>query len=454
MENSNIDQSNRQSTSRNSNFHINTNPPIHISPLTTCGVLRSSANSEEFYTKAENDNNRFRRPNLPYHEYSPEDYVLPAVLNPSKAHKHTPNPHATVHTEHNSIFVSARPPNFFSVPGDEAVFYENAPSSSSTRHDSSGYIDRNGLRSTGSVHSFASDIASDMDVASDADFNSPEAGNNRTLANRIVFVRSLIEAINSPEVTKIQWCPKGNCVMFHDRMKEEPFRQEWRAIIGESRSRSDEPATIIRNLNTYGWNKVNKQGKIKRQTHSCDCQTTTNPPITSTDFYFNINCTKLKIDTIGLDACIEEIRKKRLFPKIGGEKRKTMKETISSLHSEIESLKEQLRQQQEQFEQQHEITRNQAHELAHKNSQLSMKNAEINDKNTEIKRIKRALEIRCAQTKNAEQNNASLMNTNSSLAKKLEESENINKKLRANTEQGKPPADVGVESTAGVIYSQ
>jgi len=203
----------------------------------------------------------------------------------------------------------------------------------------------------------------------------------------------------------------------------------------------------------YGWNKVNKQGKIKRQTHSCDCQTTTNPPITSTDFYFNINCTKLKIDTIGLDACIEEIRKKRLFPKIGGEKRKTMKETISSLHSEIESLKEQLRQQQEQFEQQHEITRNQAHELAHKNSQLSMKNAEINDKNTEIKRIKRALEIRCAQTKNAEQNNASLMNTNSSLAKKLEESENINKKLRANTEQGKPPADVGVESTAGVIHS-
>jgi hypothetical protein len=202
-------------------------------------------------------------------------------------------------------------------------------------------------------------------------------------------------------------------------MKEEPFRQEWRAIIGESRSRSDEPATIIRNLNTYGWNKVNKQGKIKRQTHSCDCQTTTNPPITSTDFYFNINCTKLKIDTIGLDACIEEIRKKRLFPKTGGDKRKTMKETISSLHTEIESLKEQLREQREQLEQQHEVNKGQAHELVHKNTQLSMKDAEINEKNAEIKGINRALQIRGAQTKNAERNNASLMNENSSLAKKI-----------------------------------
>lgn len=250
MENSNIDHSNRQSTSQNNNFHINTNPPIHISP-----IARSSTNSVDFFVKAENDNSRFRRPNLPYHEYSPtDDYVYPPNLT---ERQQTPNPHATVHAEHNSIFVSARPPSiFFSAPvGEESVFYENAltPASSSARHDSSGYIDRNGFKSTaGSVHSYAtSDIASDMDVASEADFNSSGvAGNSRTLANRIVFVRSLIEAINSPEVTKIQWCPKGNCVMFHDRMKEETFRQEWRAIIGDSRSRSDEPATIIRNLNT------------------------------------------------------------------------------------------------------------------------------------------------------------------------------------------------------------
>lgn len=209
----------------------------------------------------------------------------------------------------------------------------------------------------------------------------------------------------------------------------------------------------------YGWNKVNKQGKIKRQTHSCDCQTTTNPLIKSTDFYFNINCTKLKIDSIGIDACIEEIRKKRLFPKTGagGDKRKTMKETISSLHLEIESLKEQLRHQREHFEQQHEnqltVTRNQSHELAHKNTQLSMKDAEINDKNIEIKGIKRALETRCAQTRNAERNNVNLMNANSDLAKKLEESEKINKKLRENTDHGQTVADVGVDSSAGVIHS-
>lgn len=200
-----------------------------------------------------------------------------------------------------------------------------------------------------------------------------------------------------------------------------------------------------------------KQGKIKRQTHSCDCQTTTNPLIKSTDFYFNINCTKLKIDTIGIDACIEEIRKKRLFPKTGagGDKRKTMKETISSLHLEIESLKEQLRHQREHFEQQHEnqltVTRNQSHELAHKNTQLSMKDAEINDKNIEIKGIKRALETRCTQTRNAERNNVNLMNANSDLAKKLEESEKINKKLRENTDHGQTVEDVGVDSSAGVM---
>ena len=38
--------------------------------------------------------------------------------------------------------------------------------------------------------------------------------------------------------------------MFHDKMKEEVFRQQWRSIIGKNKSRSDEPATIIRNLNT------------------------------------------------------------------------------------------------------------------------------------------------------------------------------------------------------------
>ena len=71
------------------------------------------------------------------------------------------------------------------------MFYENAltPASSSARHDSSGYIDRNGFKSTaGSVHSYAtSDIASDMDVASEADFNSSG------VAGKVRFEKKIFE---------------------------------------------------------------------------------------------------------------------------------------------------------------------------------------------------------------------------------------------------------------------